>query len=165
MTVAESWLVASGVSAAGVALKTTEIEDAVVIVAVTFAATGVALSVAVAVALMVTGFTPLAVEGAVYVATAPVAVWVGVILPQTPMVLAHAIAQSTPAFVVSLATFAMRPAVALAPSWIADGTMLTATGSGAGSMVTVAETDTDDLASEVAVIVTVPPDGTEAGAV
>jgi hypothetical protein len=71
LTVAESWLVASGVRAVGVALKTTEIEEAAVIVAVTFAAIGVALSVAVAVALMVTGFTPLAVEGAVYVATAP----------------------------------------------------------------------------------------------
>jgi hypothetical protein len=32
-------------------------------------------------------------------------------------------------------------------------------------MATVAETDTDESATDVAVIVTVPPDGTAAGAV
>jgi hypothetical protein len=43
--------------------------------------------------------------------------------------------------------------------------MVTAIGRGAGSTVTVVETDTDELATEVAVIVTDPPDGTEEGAV
>jgi hypothetical protein len=43
--------------------------------------------------------------------------------------------------------------------------MVTEIGIGAGSMVTVVVADADELATEVAVIVTVPPDGTAAGAV
>jgi hypothetical protein len=49
-------------------------------------------------------------------------------LPHTPIVLAQATAQSTPAFDESLATLAIRPAVALAPNSIALGAMVTAIG-------------------------------------
>jgi hypothetical protein len=64
LTTAVSRLVASGVSAAGVAVTATEIDEAVT-VAPTLAVTAVVFADAVAVAVIVTGLTPVALLGAV----------------------------------------------------------------------------------------------------
>jgi hypothetical protein len=64
-TVAESWLVPSGVTEAGCTATVTEMVADEVTVTVATALTGVAPSVAVAVAVIVTGFAELAFEGAV----------------------------------------------------------------------------------------------------
>jgi hypothetical protein len=93
----------------------------------------------------------------------PLAVWVGLNDPQVPT---GAQLQSTPAFDASCETTAVSGFVAF--TCIDDGGAGLKTieiGGGTGVIVIVAEADFVESACEVAVTLTVPPEGTAAGAV
>jgi hypothetical protein len=130
--------------------------------------TGEAVIFAVAVALVVPSFAEVAVivtvppagtvEGAVYVVVRPLTVCVELKLPQLPTGLQL---QFTPAFCTSLATTAVRVSVPDVVTLNAEGDTVTII----GRIEIVALADLVESATEVAVIVTVPHEGTVIGAV
>jgi hypothetical protein len=137
------------------------------IVAVAWAEEGAfPLSVAFAVAVIVTVPPVGTVGGDLYLTASPLRLEEGAILPQLPNVLVHESFQSTPAFVLSPSTVATRLAVSpvsAEPSVNDAGETVTEIG-GAGAIVISVLTLAVGSLIEAAVIVTVP-DGTVAGAV
>lgn len=100
--------------------------------------------------------------GALKVTTAPLAVVVGIRLPQLPRALVQCRDQFTPALELSLVTVAIRftvSPVSAAPTVNALGVTEIAMTGGA-AMLTMALTDTVGALIEVAVIVTAPSGGT-----
>jgi hypothetical protein len=167
-TTAVSEEVAPTVTVEGVGETLTTIVEAVVIVAVAVAVAGCELdSVAFAVAVMVTAPLlppPGTLEGAIYVATAPLAVLVEEKRPQEELL--QLTVQSTPSPDSSLVTVAIRLAVSVEPLPISNvvGDTLIETVFTA-SIITVVLTDLLVSPLAVAIMVTVSPVGTVAGAV
>jgi hypothetical protein len=146
----------------GVGLKTIVMGGGVVSVIV--AETDFVLS-AVEVAWTVTVPPVGTAEGAVYVVAAPLALCVGLNDPQAPA-LPHVTDQSTPAFDESFATTAVIGLVVLICIDVGGaGLNATEIGGGVALIMIGAEADLVLSAVEVATTVTVPPLGTDAGAV
>jgi hypothetical protein len=102
-------------------------------------------------------------EGAVKTVLAPLRVFAGLTAPQAPAV-PQLTLQVTPALAGSLMTVAVKVAVPLSTTEVADWLSVTVTAPATEVTVIVAEAVLLGSVTELAVMVTVPPAGTVAGA-